>query len=182
MLNELEQDMSIIRFLGEILEREGLARRDEIYQESKYDHYAKHFEESIKNPEALNKLLAFGMMLHHKYNVEKNEEDVGVIFNEMEIMKNLEEEVFQRPSPLVETDEEVQKYYKEFFQIDKLERANQEQNQKFLDMKKSTETPYREEIGIVLKNLMKEKDSSNAKNDSLKAELDNFFMRFGDAL
>jgi hypothetical protein len=182
MFNELEQDMSILRFLGELLEREGLARRDQIYQESKYDHIAKHFEENIKNPEALNKLLAFGMMLHYKYSVEKTEEDVGVIFNEMEIMKNLEEEVFRRPSPLVETDEEVQNNYKEFFQIDKLEKANQEQNQKFLEMKKSTETPYREEIGLVLKNLMREKEASNIKDDTLKAELDNFFTRFADSI
>jgi len=166
----LENDISELRLFGETLEIAENNKHNMNQQMKKVPNHQKEVNKRVKNPEALNKFIAFGISLYDKYRYKKTKKLNSMLLTvRSQMLERMFKEAFEEPKPLPEMSE--------FTQGIKVVTDKSEEKKRLEELKVLRDNDINKPVTTVLKTLLEETSQRESRGAELKKDLEELFRR-----
>lgn len=131
-----------------------------------------YYQERIKNPEALNKLMAFSIVTSHKLDSKKGDEiSVDEKLLDAETYNRISEEIQQTPQIERLTEENKKKGYKEILSSTAI-KLGKDEREKIKEIEKKSQFVLEKDMKEILTHL------GNQKEKGLKGDIETFLSKY----
>ena len=166
----MESDVSELRLFGETLELIENNKKNISEQMNKTPNHQKEFNKRIKNPEALNKFIAFAISLYDKYRHKKTKKLNSMLLTvRAQMLERMFREAFEEPKPLSDISE--------FTQGIKEDTSKDEEKKRLEELKILRENDINKPVTTILKTLLEETTQRESRGGELKKDLEELFRR-----
>jgi len=169
-MTSLENDIAVLNYFNDITQMAESNEANIDAQLNKAPSLQKDFNKSIKNPEALNRFMSFGITMYEKYKNKKPKHVNTLLLSVRgQMLNRMYQEAFKDPEPLPSMDE--------FTKGEKVDQAEVDKMKMIEELRTLKEYDINQGSSAVLKTLLEELSESENRKPGLRKELEYLFKR-----